>query len=96
VPELRAVLGAEASDQLVNCNPQTGKEALKKAYRAMMTAPPDVIKKALNSILSRVSTLGEPVLGSRKGLVGVKFFIESRKEFKPNQVGGYPEDYNCL
>ncbi|KAF4516386.1 hypothetical protein B566_EDAN008509 [Ephemera danica] len=64
VPELRTVLGPEVSDQLLNCCLEDGEEALKKAYRTLMTASPEVITQALDSILARVANLDEASRGA--------------------------------
>lgn len=56
---MREVLGADVADDLISCSQDQEQEALKKAYRAMMTASDDKVSKCLTDILSRVSTAGE-------------------------------------
>jgi mannose-6-phosphate isomerase len=62
VPEMREVLGADVAYNLISCSQDQEQEALKQAYRAMMTASDATVTKCLSDILSRVSTSGKLVI----------------------------------
>ncbi|CAB3369785.1 Hypothetical predicted protein [Cloeon dipterum] len=64
VPELRDVLGADSADFLLSCNPSQEQEALKQAYRSLMTASDEVVSDCLTKILSRVKTADEATRGA--------------------------------
>jgi hypothetical protein len=59
---MRAVLGVDIADNLISCSQDQEQEALKQAYRAMMTASDDKVTKCLTDVLSRVSTAGELII----------------------------------
>lgn len=62
VPEMRDVLGADVADNLISCSQDQEQEALKQAYRAMMTASDAKVIKCLTDVLSRVSTAGKHII----------------------------------
>jgi len=55
---MKAVIGAECADFLLSCSEDQEQEALRRAYRAMMTAPDASVSKCLNDIINRVKTAG--------------------------------------
>ena len=59
---MRDVLGVEVADNLISCSQDQEQEALKQAYRAMMTASDDKVTKCLTQVLNRVSTAGEHII----------------------------------
>jgi hypothetical protein len=59
---MRDVLGVEVADNLISCSQDQEQEALKQAYRAMMTASDDKVTKCLTEVLNRVSTAGEHII----------------------------------
>jgi hypothetical protein len=62
---MRDVLGADIADNLISCSQDQEQEALKQAYRAMMTASEDKVTKCLTDVLNRVSTAGKHIMHTK-------------------------------